>query len=168
MQVVQDFGQQLFSQKSFDTSNLQGSLEFHMLYQVFCQITVSSQSPVAKLWLLYFHMVQLLFNYTQSLKIADRNLHLISLRKMSWIIAYNHTNCSPSLSLHWCEMTTLPSTHIDVHDQLQNGKFCAQQNNLTFSLVAINQAIEQMVNRDSKTKGGIIGVGTLVQCIQGL
>ena len=78
-QVVQDFGQQLFSQKSFDTSNLQGSLEFHMLYQVFCQITVSSQSPVAKLWLLYFHMVQLLFNYTQSLKIADRNLHLISL-----------------------------------------------------------------------------------------
>ena len=56
-------------------------------------------------------------------------------------------------------MKALPSTHPHVHQQLKNGQFSVQRSRTAFSNVAVDQAIEQTLNRDTKTKGGIVGFG---------
>ena len=57
-------------------------------------------------------------------------------------------------------MTNLPSTHPDAQFALATGELSVQRTNHSFSKVAVDQAIEQTVNRDSKTSGGIIGIST--------
>ena len=53
-----------------------------------------------------------------------------------------------------------PSTHLDAEFALATGEQSVQRTSHSFSQVAVDQAIEQTVNRDSKTSGGIIGIST--------
>lgn len=57
-------------------------------------------------------------------------------------------------------MTQLPSTHPEVYQMLcQKGSWTLQRcDRVPFSSVAADQAIEQTVNRDTKTAGGLKGV----------
>ena len=56
-------------------------------------------------------------------------------------------------------MTKLPSTHPAVYEALcQKGSWTLQQcEGVPFSSVAADQGIEQTVNRDTKTAGGLKG-----------
>ena len=54
-----------FRQESFHA--LKSSPDFNALYQAFYHFCSSMQSPVAKLWLSYLCMVQLLLSYTRSI-----------------------------------------------------------------------------------------------------
>ena len=54
-------------------------------------------------------------------------------------------------------MKALPTTHLEVDNQLRNGQFCVQRGQSHSGQVSLDQAIEQSVNRDTKTKGGIVG-----------
>ena len=54
-------------------------------------------------------------------------------------------------------MHCLQSTHPVVYEQLMSLEFCVQRLSNAFAQVAIDHAIEQTINRNSKTKAGIIG-----------
>ena len=67
-------------------------------------------------------------------------------------------NYARYLPVYIAEMKSLPSTHPAVHSELNSasGEFVAQrQGKHGFSQVACDMAIEQTINRDSKTKGGM-------------
>ena len=61
------------------------------------------------------------------------------------------------LSLFWCKMIALKKTNADVYCQLESGDFCVQRSYSNFSQVAVDQAINQIVDKNTKTRGGIIG-----------
>ena len=155
-QLLDNLRQGSFSPQQF--GELQERLEFKALLRVFTIFCEALPSPTARFWLSYIDMVQLLMNYIRSLRLADWKVYLWCIRQMlPWVFAYGRTHNSRFLSLHWCEMTTLSDSHPDVHQELLNGEFCVQRSNSFFSQVAVDQAIEQTVNRDTKCRGGIIG-----------
>ena len=102
-------------------------------------------------------MVGILLDFIRSTRTADWTLHLLTIRKMiPWLFAYDRVNYSRYLTLYWCEMTALPETHRDAHDEFLKDEFCVQCSASAFRQIPVDQPIEQTVNRDSKTKGGII------------
>ena len=62
-------------------------------------------------------------------------------------------------SVYWAEMCQLPSSHPWVHEQIQRrGSWTVQRTEVPFSSTSADQTIEQTINRDSKTAGGVKGV----------
>ena len=55
-------------------------------------------------------------------------------------------------------MMSLEEKHPAAREALQAGEFLVQRStSSSFSQVAVDQTIEQTINRDTKSKGGIIG-----------
>ena len=62
------------------------------------------------------------------------------------------------LPVYWTQMQNLEHTHPEAYKLLNNGQFAVQRTSKHgFSKVATDQTIEQTLNRNTKTKGGIIG-----------
>ena len=77
---------------------------------------------------------------------------------LPWFHAYDHTNYARYPSYYWADMATLEERHPDAYRQLCEGNFVVQRSNsIGFSQTSVDQTIEQTFNRDTKTKGGIIG-----------
>ena len=93
-------------------------------------------------------------------QLGHRDRYLLSVREMlPWMFSYDKTNYARYLKLYWCDITVLPETHPQVFRALQQAQFAVQRSRgETFSQVPIDQTIEQTRNRDTKTKGGIIGI----------
>ena len=78
---------------------------------------------------------------------------------LPWMFAYGRTNYARYLTLYWCEMSVLPETHPQAYRALEQGEFAVQHSrDGKFSQVPVDQTIEQTLNRDTKTEGGIIGI----------
>ena len=61
------------------------------------------------------------------------------------------------MTVYLAEMHNLPRTHPAANEALASGEFAVQQTSGSFCQTAIDQTIEQTINRSTKTKGGIIG-----------
>ena len=110
-------------------------------------------------WCSYLSMVDTLLQFTRSSREGNWQLHLASIRSMMpWLFSYNRTNYARYLPIYWMEMQELPSTHPTIYAEFQQGHFAVQrQNEYGFSGVPCDQTIEQTVNKDSKTRGGLKG-----------
>ena len=119
----------------------------------------SDRGPMAKFWQSYLDLVGLLLNFIRATREGNWELHISCLRKMlPWIFAMDHTNYSRYLPLYWWDMHQLHITHPEVNTQMQLGEFAVQRTSQKpFSQLPVDQTIEQTVNRDSKTPGGIVG-----------
>ena len=85
-------------------------------------------------------------------------MHLNCLAEMLvWMAAYNRTNYTPYLPVYLLDMRCLPNTHPSVHKHLSAGGFLAHLSRNTFSGIPHDQTIEMIINKDSKTGGGLIG-----------
>ena len=75
------------------------------------------------------------------------------------MFAYDRTNYSRYQPVYWCDMMSraLKDRHPAAHEAFQAGDFVVQRSGNAFSQVAVDQTIEQTINRDTKSKGGIIG-----------
>ncbi|KAJ8021223.1 hypothetical protein HOLleu_38359 [Holothuria leucospilota] len=104
-------------------------------------------------------MVQLLLHFIRATREGNWELHLSSTRSMiPWYFAYDRVNYARYLPAYWLEMCSLQKDHPAIYAEFRDGKFVAQrQRQHPFSQVACDQVIEQTVNRDSKTKGGLVG-----------
>ena len=109
-------------------------------------------------WRSYIEMACLLLCFIRSIREDDWNLHLGCIRDMlPWMFAYDRTNYSRYLSVYWCDMMSLEDAHPSAHEALKAGDFVVQRSSSAFSQVAVDQTIEQTINRDTKSKGGIVG-----------
>ena len=52
---------------------------------------------------------------------------------------------------------SMQNIHPDAHEYLSSGCFCVQRSSHGFSRSPVDQTIEQTLNRDTKTRGGIVG-----------
>ena len=131
-------------------------------------ISTHSNDPTFAVWSSYIEMVELLLLFVRATREGNWDLHLSSIRSLlPWFFAYDRTNYSRYLPAYWLEMCELPVRHPLVHDAFMIGEFAVQrQQEHGFSQVACDQAIEQTCNRDTKTKGGMIGFTTRKGAVQ--
>jgi hypothetical protein len=63
-------------------------------------------------------------------------------------------------------MSVLQETHLEAHQNLLSGECCAQRSpSQEFTQNPIDQMIEQTLNWDTKTKGGIVGFSLKIGAI---
>lgn len=127
--------------------------KFQALFVEFCE---TDRGPLAKFWDSYIELVELLLRFIRATREGIWELHVASIHEMlPWIFAYDRTNYARYLSAYWCEMITHPYSNA----LLEGGHFAAQRSKgSAFAQVAIDQTIEQTMNRDSKMSGGIVGI----------
>ena len=102
------------------------------LYDDFCQ---TNRTKLAAFWDSYIDLVCLLLRFTRTTREGSWSLHISSVHEMlPWVFAYANT-------------------------LLENGQFAVQRSpHGAFAQVPVDQAIEQTMNRDSKTKGVIVSI----------
>ena len=125
-------------------------------YRGFCN---EDHGPLFAFWSSYISMVELLLAFIRSIRTGDWTLHCSCLRSMlPWIYAYDRVNYARYMTIYVSEMEQLEKTHPTAHRELQQGQFAVQRApGHAFAQVPVDQAIEQSLNRDSTTRGGIIG-----------
>ena len=62
------------------------------------------------------------------------------------------------MTVYWSKMGNLTKSHPAAYSELKRGSFAVQRSDNAFAQVAVDHAIEQTINQDSKTHGGIIPV----------
>ena len=129
------------------------------LYGKFLKDCRTGNSPVSAFWLSYIDIVLLLLRFIRSTRQSDWNLHLACIQQiLPWLLVHHLSNYLRYLTFHFCQMKMLPETHPQVHDQLiKRGLSSAKAEDIKFSKVAVNHCIEQTFNRDTNTRGGIVG-----------
>ena len=148
-------------QKDVSTSTIQRlyhASELEKLHAKFNKYNEST-SKMGRYWLSYIEMVSLLLRFVRSMREGDWSLHLACIRDMvPWMFAYDRTNYSRYLPVYWCDVMSLEEKHPAAHEALQACEFVVQRStSSSFSQVAVDQTIEQTINRDTKSKDGIVG-----------
>ena len=107
----------------------------------------------------YIEIVHLLLAFIRAAREGKWQLHLDCVAAMlPYMFAYDRTNYSRYLTVYWAEMIWLETTHPEAYALLNSVEFAVQRSsNSKFAQVAVDMAIEQTVNKDTKTSGGIIG-----------
>ena len=144
-----------------DTSinTLVSTEQFQSLYNLYQQFVETDNGPMKKFWSSYIEIVLILLRFIRASRDANWELHLQSVSQiLPWIHAYDQLNYAKYLALYFVEMKSLPSTHPGAHNLLMNGGMSVQRNQTYgFTGTPVDQTIEQTINRNTKTRGGIIG-----------
>ena len=68
------------------------------------------------------------------------------------------TNYSRWCSVYFQDMLSLSKRAPEVFDAFKRGRFTVKRFDSSFTSVSTDQALEQSINKDSKSQGGIIGI----------
>ena len=137
--------------------SLQDFQDLADLYNQFCED--KSDGNMKIFWNSYLEMVDILLDTIRATREGDWRLHLQSIKAMiPWFFAYDHTNYARYLPVYLLHMLALKDTHPEAHKMLSEGEFGVQRTSSHgFSQLPVDQTIEQTLNRNTKTKGGIVG-----------
>lgn len=134
------------------------SNDFGRVYDLYLDYCNTLTTPMAIFWNSYINMVSLLLHLIRSTRVGNWQLHVACIRDLiPWLFAYDRTNYSRYLPVYWCEVELLSQTHPQAYNSLSQGEFAIQRGTHAFAQVPRDQAIEQTLNRDTKTSGGIVG-----------
>ena len=142
----------------------------------------SEENPTFAFWSTYIEMVQLMLLFIRATRTSDWNLHLSTLRSMiPWFFVTDRINYSRYSPCYWLEMSSLESTHpceyvcilfcetflllsysrgflfTVIAENIADNWTVQRHENHSFASIPCDQTIEQTMNKDSKTKGGIVG-----------
>ena len=132
---------------------------FRQLEVAFEKYTASERGPTAAFWESYISLVSLLLAFIRSTRSGNWALHKACVQMMlPWMFAYDHTNYSRYMTIYLWDMIQLHKEHPVADSELHTGGFAVQRcEGHPFSQIPVDQTIEQTINRDTKTPGGIIG-----------
>ena len=141
------------------TNHIQGEMYQAMVKEYENFIEEGKKDATFNFWSSYLDMVENVLLFIRATREGDWQLHLASVRALlPWMFAYDRTNYARYLPVYWMEMSQLPTTHPYIYEELMKGHFGVQrQDSHGFAQVACDMSIEQTVNRDTKTRGGVKG-----------
>lgn len=128
------------------------------LFDEFLDHLRSNNGAMSALWMSYIDMVgQCLLGLLRASREGDWYLHLAAIHTLiPWCFAYDRMNYSRYLPIYYAEMENLQEKHPDVHNYFVEGGFSVQLGSENpFGKIAVDQAIEETVNKDTKGSGGI-------------
>ena len=131
--------------------------ELANLYDQYCKD--ENDGPLKMFWNSYLEMVATLLSLIRAKREGNWELHLECIKAViPWLFAYDHTNYARYLPVYLFHMLELPDTHPDAYSMLSQGDFGVQRTTSHgFSQLPVDQTIELTLNRNTKTKGGVIG-----------
>ena len=129
------------------------------LFQDYRKTLYNENGNMCAFWMSYIDMVEVLLDLIRASREGNWTLHLASIRAMiPWFFAYDHTNYARYLPWYLMNMQSLESSHPEISQYLNNGGFSVQlSSNNPFGKIAMDQTIEETVNKDTQTPGGTKG-----------
>ena len=108
---------------------------------------------------LYLDMVYLLFNIIEFQRTGNWNGFLETIRKfLPFCLALKRHNYARNLPYYFISMLNFQNSHPNIYQYLKNGGFIASISGLPFSKIPeCDQIIEIIINRSSKSTGGLSG-----------
>lgn len=117
------------------------------------------KSQLFTYWNDYEVMVQLLLEFIKAERTGDWFLHLSTTAAMTpHFFSMDRPNYSRWLPVYLADMNQLAKTHPDVHHEFMSGNHAISRSTKPFAQVWTDMALEQSINLDSKTSGGIVGI----------
>lgn len=136
----------------------QETTELRLLFQGFTAES-RAKSKTFVFWEEYGHMVKLLLQFVKAERTGHWELHLSSLSAMvPYFFAMDRPNYARWLPVYIMDMRQLATKHPEVHQEFVNGKHAVSRCSKPFAQVWTDMALEQSINVDSKSRGGIIGI----------
>ena len=145
------------------------SQHFAPMLAAYNKYTESSRGSMAEFWESYISLFELLLHFIRASRTGNWELHKTCLQQMlPWMFAYDHTNYARYMTIYLWDMLQLQMTHLDIEKSMKQGENAVQRcEGKAFCQIPVDQTIEQTVNRDSKTPGGIIGFSLNKSALQG-
>ena len=129
------------------------------LFAVFLDGIRHESGQLAAYWMLYIDLVEILLGLIRADRTGDWHLHLSSIRDLiPWCFAMDKTNYARYLPVYYAQMSELDRTCQDLQRHFLDGGFSVQlrQSN-PFGRIAVDQTLEETVNKDTQTHGGTKG-----------
>ena len=149
--------QQDVTRASYD--RIMNNKEYYSLLLKFNEFTLIPNGPMMEFWQLYLDTVDLLLCFVRATREGDWKLHLTCIQNViPWFHAYDHYNYARYASLYWCQMKHFPESHPEAHTKMLQGEFAVWRSCRGFTRTAVDQTLEQTLNKETKSKGSIIGL----------
>lgn len=125
------------------------------IHATFDEISAAG-SDMARLWMSYLEMVEILLMNYHALRTQDWESYLHSLRLMQpWMAVYDNLHYSRYMTVFWASMNNLKE---EWATYMRSGLFSASLTGNPYSAIPLDQWIEVTMNKGSKMKGGWIGI----------
>ena len=117
------------------------------------------RSKLFAFWDEYCSMVTTLLQFLKAERTGNWKLHLSSTAAMlPQFFAMDRQNYARYLPVYLADMQKLELTHPDVYKEFAEGNHSISRSWQPFSQVSTDMALEQSINADSKSSGGVIGI----------
>ena len=118
---------------------------------------LGESSRTAKLWIQYTRYIDIVKYFIPAKRTGNWQNHLASTAKMlNLFAATGHSNYAKSARLYLQMMKELPTTFPDLYEQFtHNGYHTVRRSNKFWSGIWTDLAIEQVLMRSLKTRGGL-------------
>ena len=112
-------------------------------------------------WEDYINMVLVLLQFIKAERTGNWKLHLTAMAAMvPHFFAMDRINYARWLPVYLSDMNMLETRHTEVYKEFINRNHSVSHSKQPFAQVWTDMALEQSINLDSKSKGGIIGMST--------
>ena len=111
-------------------------------------------------WDKYIEMILLLLEFIRAEREGDWELHpKVTIKMIPYFFAMDRWNKSRWLPVYIVDMRSLQEKALDVYNEFLRGNHTVSRSiSQSFNQVWTDIALEQSINLDSKTKGGVIGI----------
>ena len=117
-----------------------------------------NESELFQYWNNVLILICLMHNLIRADRTGDWHLHLQTVEKLQPVFhAMNRVNYARWCSIYLEDMLMLEINAPEVYAQFINGRFTVKKSKIPFTSVGTIQALEQTINRISKSAGGVIG-----------
>jgi len=118
-----------------------------------------SKSKLFAFWDEYMAMVSCLLQFLKAERTGNLKLHLTSIAAMlPHFFSMDRQNYARYLPVYLADMQQLELKHPDVYNEFAAGGHSISRTGHPFSQVSTDMALEQSINADSKSSGGVIGI----------
>lgn len=126
-----------------------------------------SAENLTKFWMSYIDLVAIMLDLIRATREGNWMMHMTAMRSLiPWCFGYDHLNYSRYLPIYYAHMSKLPKDHPLVFDEFCHGGFSVQLSSSNpFGRIPVDQTIEETVNKDTKTPGGIKCFSTNFQAV---
>ena len=118
-----------------------------------------ARSHMFSFWDEYIRMVMMLLQFAKAEQTGNWHLHLAATSSMTpYFFAHDRHNYSRWLPVYLADTKQLQQMHPTVYHRFMEGDHVISHASQPFSSVWTDMALEQSINLDSKSKGGIVEI----------
>jgi len=167
MKLIEVFSDDI-SQKTFGEVLSDPSFKaLAILFQKYLDSLRINGCDLAANWMTYIDVVQIMLNLLRASKEEDWSLHLSAIHDLiPWCFSYDRHNYARYLSCYYSEMTHLEQEHSEIHAYLREDGFSLQIGaHNQFGWIPVDQTMEETINKDTQTPGGMKGFSLMPNAI---